>query len=402
MDILEVSINTTIDHPDQLRQMLKEFEHQNNLEVDLQVFDWASAWMEFIRISLYRYGPAISETGDTWMGSLASRNCLRPFKKEEVASMGGGEIFLPEMWKSCHDFDTQAIVAIPWSLDTYLVYYRRDLLKKAGVDESRAFQGLDEFQATLECLQTAGVEIPLAIATGGNSSNVLHNASSWVWAMGGDFISSDGKKVFFTEPKTLAGLEKYFQLYRFMPPAARKLDDDSMIHMFVRENAAITLANPPLLYEIGHQTIPLALSQNLNIAMQPGVPFVGGSHLIVWSHVPVRQEAAAIRLVRFLTSGELMLKLFKNAGLIPARLDILDQVESDPAYGPLIQSLKTGRAYKHLRLWGLVEDKLTRSLGKIWDTIFETRQPDLRQIILDTLSPVEERLNAILAEEMPS
>src|SRR5512142_193573 len=101
MDILEVSINNTIDNPDQLRLLLSDFERKQNVQVELQVYDWADAWMEFIRISLYRYGPSISETGDTWMGSLTSRNCLRPFKNEEIASMGGADVFLGEMWKSC-------------------------------------------------------------------------------------------------------------------------------------------------------------------------------------------------------------------------------------------------------------------------------------------------------------
>ena len=398
MDILEVSINNTIDNPDKLQRLLGEFEQQNNVKVDLQVFDWADAWMEFIRISLYRYGPAISETGDTWMGSLTSRNCLRPFKREEIAAIGGGDVFLGEMWKSCQDFDSHATVAIPWSLDTYLAYYRRDMLKKAGVDEKTAFSNVGAFEAMLKSLQDAGVEIPLAISTGGNSSNILHNASSWVWAMGGDFITPDGKKTLFTQPETLAGLQKYFSLYRFMPKTAQGLDDDNMIQMFVNEGAAVALANPPLLYEIRHRTVPLALIQNIGVAVQPGVPFVGGSNLIIWGHVPVRQESAAVHFIQYLTSAELMLKLFQNTGLIPARMDVLDQLETDPVYSPMAESLKTGRAFKHLRLWGLVEDKLTKALTKIWKTIFSTPKPDLPQIIYDTLSPLEGRLNTILSE----
>ena len=398
MDILEVSINNTIDNPGQLRRLLAEFERKNNVKVDLQVFDWAEAWMEFIRISLYRYGPSISETGDTWMGSLTSRNCLRPFHKEEIASMGGSDAFLGEMWKSCLDFDSGDAVAIPWSLDTYLVFYRRDLLVKAGVNERTAFSSLDAFQHTLESLQEAGVEVPLAISSGGNSSTFVHNASSWVWAAGGDFIAPDGKKLLLTRPETLAGLQRYFELYRFMPKVAQSLNDDDMVHMFVNEGAAITLANPPLLYEVHHRTVPLALIQNIAIAVQPGIPFVGGSNLIIWGHIPVRQEAAAVQFVRYLTSSEVMLELFQQSGLIPARLDVLNRVEMEPLYAPLAESFRTGRAFRHLRLWGLVEEKLTKALGKIWQSIFATPEPDVPRIIFDTLYPLENRLNAILSE----
>jgi len=398
MEILEVSINDTIEYPEKFRQMLNEFERQNKLRVELQTYDWDSAWMEFIRISLYRYGPSISETGDTWMGSLASRNCLRPFKKEEIASIGGSKAFLGEMWKSCQDFESHSIVAIPWSVDAYLIYYRRDLLAKAKVDEGTAFSSLENFNSTLERLQAAGVEIPLAISTGENSANILHNASSWVWAMDGDFISADGRNVLFTTPETLAGLRKYFELYRFIPRAAQSLDDSSLEDIFVSRDAAITLENPPLLYDIRHETMPLSITQNIGVAMQPGVPFVGGSNLIIWSHVSVRQEKAAVEFVRYLTTKENMLKLFDSSGLIPARLDALDQVETDPIYAPLTQAFKTGRAYKHLRLWGLVEEKLTKALGRIWKVIFATPKPNINKIMIDTLHPLEDRLNLILSE----
>ncbi len=398
MDKLEVSLNNTIEYPEVFHRMIAEFERQSRLQVELQTYDWDSAWMEFIRISLYRYGPSISETGDTWMGSLASRNCLRTFKKDEIASIGGETAFLGEMWKSCRDFEDGSIVAIPWSLDTYLAYYRRDMLAKAGVDEKTAFSSLEAFDSTLERLQAAGVEIPLAIATGDNSANILHNAASWVWAMGGDLISADGKRALFTEAKTLAGLRKYFGLHRFLPRSARELDDSNLEAMFVGRDAAIILENPPLLYDLKHETMPVSVVRNIGVAVQPGVPVVGGSNLIIWSHVPVRQEKAAVEFVRTLTTPENMLKLFESSGLLPARLEALNQVEADPVYAVVAQSLKSGRAFRHLRLWGLVEEKLTKALARIWKTIFAFPQPDIDQIIQDNLGPLEERLNTILSE----
>jgi len=393
----EISINF-IDEINKMVLFLNEFEQQNNVKIDLQTFDWPVAWTELMKISLYGHGPIVSETGSTWMSSLAGQNCLRPFKLNEVAAIGGADKFLPAAWQSCIDFDNETTLAIPWTLNTYLVYYRRDLLAQAGVEETSAFTSIENFVHTLEGLQKIGVEMPLAVPTAGNSVSVLHNASSFVWKMGGELINPDGKKVLFSNPKTLAGLKAYYSLSQFLPPTARNLLDEACVHAYLEGKAAITFRSPDLLNQINNGRTPEKISKNTGIAMQPGIPFVGGSNLVIWKHIQPSQEAAAVKLIRYLTSSENMMTQFREIGYIPANLDALNQVERDQIYVPLTQSLKTGRALQRVPLWGLVEDKLVKALNHIWQVIFATPQPDVEQIIKNTLLPLENRLNITLSQ----
>ena len=394
---LEISINF-IEDMNKMVLFLSKFEHQHNVKIDLQTFDWPNAWAELMKISLYGHGPIISETGSTWMSSLAGQNSLRHFHLSEVNAIGGADKFLPESWQSCIDFDNHTTLAIPWTLNTYLAYYRRDLLREAGVDEAPAFTSIENFISALESLQKIGLEIPLAIPTMGNSVSVLHNASSFVWKMGGEWIAKDGKQVLFSNPNTLAGLKEYFGLYRFMPPAARKLGDEDCIHAYLAGRAAVTFRSPDLLNQIKNEKTSEQVSQNTGIAMQPGIPFVGGSNLVIWKHVQPAQEAAAVELIRYLTSTGNMLTQFQNIGYIPANLEALNQVERDPVYLPLTQSLKTGRAFPRVPLWGLVEDKLVKVLSSIWRIIFSSPEPNVDRIIQDTLLPLEDRLNITLSQ----
>ena len=393
----EISINH-IPNIEEMVLLLNTFERQRNVKIDLLMFDWSNAWTELMKISLYGHGPIISEVGSTWMSSLAGQNCLRPFKPSEVAAMGGADKFLPESWQSCIDFEDETVLAIPWALNTYLAYYRRDLLAKAGVDETSAFSSLENLVHTLESLRKIDVDMPIAIPTTGNSVQVLHNASSFVWKMGGDFITPDGKRVLFSDPKTLAGLKEYFSLHQFMTPAARNLYDDACTNAFLEGRTAITFRSIDLLSQTKNGNVSKKVSQNTGIAVQPGIPFVGGSDLVIWKHVPPAQEAVAVELVRFLTSTENMMTQFQNARYTPANLDALNQVELDQTYVPLTQSLKTGRALKRVPLWGLVEDKLVKALNQIWQTIFATPDPKIDQIIEDALLPLEERLNITLSQ----
>ena len=394
---IEISINY-IEDINKMALFLNKYERQHNAKIDLQTFDWPTAWAELMKISLYGHGPIISETGSTWMSSLAGQNCLRRFNSNEVAALGGADKFLPEAWQSCIDFDNRTALAIPWTLNTYLAYYRRDLLKEAGVEETSAFNSIEAFISTLESLQKSGVAIPLAIPTTGNSVSVLHNASSFVWKMGGEWITADGKQVLFSDPNTMAGLKEYFGLHRFMPPAACNLRDEDCVHEYLAGKAAVTFRSPDLLTQIKNGKTPQQVSQNTGIAIQPGIPFVGGSNLVIWKHVQPTQENAAVELIRYLTSSGNMLAQFQDIGYVPANLEALNQVERDPAYLSLTQSLKTGRALPRVALWGLVEDKLVKGLNSIWRTIFAGPDPAVDRIIENTLLPLEERLNITLSQ----
>jgi multiple sugar transport system substrate-binding protein len=392
----EISINQITDL-DEMRLILNDFERLHNARLELQVFDWSNAWAELMKISLYGHGPIVSEVGSTWVSSLAGQNSLRPFKPQEIASMGGKENFLPESWQSCLDLDGENVLAIPWALNTYLVYYRRDLLANAGVDESTAFASIENLNHTLESLRDTGLEMPIALPNCNNSVGVLHNASTFVWEKGGDFILPDGKKVCFSDPNTLAGLREYFNLHKFMRPFARNLYDDDCSRAFLEGGAAVTFRSLDLLSLARGKNVPPQVSENTSIAIQPGIPFVGGSNLVIWNHIPPLQEPLAVDLVRYLTSPENMMTQFLKTKYTPANLEALNRVELDPTYSPLAQSLKKGRAFKRVPLWGLVEDKLVKALNHIWQKIFEAPEPNIDQIIQDTLLPLENRLNITLS-----
>ena len=398
MDPLEISINDTVDNSEELCFLIKEFEHQQGSNIDVRILEWSVAWTEFMKISIYRHGPVISETGDTWMGSLVSRNCLRSFTQVEIDSIGGAGAFLGEMWHSCIDPNEKVIAAIPWSLDTYMVYYRRDMLARAGVDESTAFNTIDSFTEAIEGLHRAGIEIPISLPTGGKSNTLIHNAASWIWERGGDYISADGKEMTLTKPETLAGLKDYFNLYRFIPPSAQHLNDKACANAFTDGNAAITLQNPTFLNRLKIGDWTQKSMENIGIAVQPGVPFLGGSHLIIWNHIRPAQEKIAVGLIRYLTSTSSLKWQFERTGLIPARLEALKEVEADPLYAPLVLALKTGRAYRSTRLWGLVEERLVDSLENIWNRLFSDPDPDLEQIIKSNVSGPEARLNLTLSQ----
>jgi multiple sugar transport system substrate-binding protein len=397
MTNLEISLNYSSDNCEEvLADLTAEFEKQTDTHASIHWMNWGEAWTEFMKISLYRHGPVVSEVGNTWTPSLSASNSLRSFKEKEFIFFGGKGAFLDEVSKSCVDPDTGNIVAIPWTLGTYMLFYRRDLLEKAGIDETTAFTTMENFYQTLEKLQQSGLKHPFVVSTEGQTLGTVHNIASWIWGAGGDFFNTKGNAVIFSSPETRAGMRQYFELHRFFPERGQRAEGITCWELFLNGEAAITLYNQAYLFNIEHGQIPPELIGKIGATVPPGVPFIGASNLVIWKHVPLNQENAALQLIQFMTSSDFLMPQFERTGVLPARLNALNRIES-PLYAPAIEALKKGRSFPHVRLWGLVEDKLAVSLNQIWSVLFDNPKADVEKTIAEILDPLEERLNLTLS-----
>jgi multiple sugar transport system substrate-binding protein len=242
-------------------------------------------------------------------------------------------------------------------------------------------------------LQAAGVPNPITLPSR-QSRMTLHNLAAWVWGSGSDFTSPDGKKVLFATDQAKAALCAYFDLARYMPPNMRYLDDTQSDVAFLHGEAAMTISGPWL--HMWPDTAP-EVTANMRQALPPGVPYIGGSHLVIWKHT--RQVEPALTLTRYLTDLDAQARLVWASGLFPARLDVLERepFHSDPFYQMAGEGLKTGRAFPALSLWGLVENKLVEAFATIWADIFAAPEAVIHAIVDEHLTRTAQRLNSTLS-----
>jgi multiple sugar transport system substrate-binding protein len=395
----ELEFSCMSDSPD-IRAALAEFEAQHRIKIRVVTYPWSAAWTELVKIALHKMGPDVSEIGSTWTQSLVSVEAVRPFVPLEVSTLGGSSAFLPAAWQSglAPDYSgKRSVWAIPWISDTRLIYYRRDWLQQAGIDEQTAFQTFEQLERTLQRLQENGVAIPWAIATN-PSVFTLHTLAAWVWGAGGDFLSADGKRTQFSKPEAQAGILAYFNLYRYIAPAARNLDATQASELFHNGQAAVTVSTPGFLQLVRNRETSSVETEHIGIALMPGVPFVGGTNLIVWKHC--RYTRSACDLVRFLTSRQGQIACCTpKAGLFPTRLEALDgpTFMSDSTYVTIGQSLKTGRGFHGTYVWGAVEERLATLLGELWAEIFANPDVDVAEIVKARLDVLAQRLDSALS-----
>src|SRR5438552_7403885 len=182
----ELRLSSMRESAEVIQPLLDEFRAAEGIVVRVRLLAWDTAWSDLTRMARNGAGPDVSEIGSTWVGDLVATNALHPFNAEELAALGGADAFLPNAWAGGQVAGQGQMWAIPWLTGARLIFYRRNLLERAGVDEQTAGQSADQLDRTLACLQAAGVGVPWTVPTGATHTTLL-NAASWVRGAGGDF-----------------------------------------------------------------------------------------------------------------------------------------------------------------------------------------------------------------------
>jgi multiple sugar transport system substrate-binding protein len=384
-------------------QAALEFLQSLNLKCQITTMFWESEWADLVKVATYSAGPNVSQVAAPAVINLAAMNALAEFTPGEVISWGGASIFLPAAWQTVKEAGEAQVWSIPWLADVRVVYYWRDLLEQAGVDESAAFDTADRFHSTLQQLQAAGLTHPLLLLTHFPFA-ALHYLASWVWGAGEDFVNPDGHSLRFDEPQFRAALRAYFNLHSYLPSGTNALTPmtgglSKAVDLFARRQVAVTIGDPSWLGATlaALRDTPQAIDR-LGVALPPGPPYVGGSNLVIWKHT--RQRDVALRLIRNLISPDVQANFCQQIGLLPTRLEALQRppYSTDPRYQVLAHAAQSGRSYPTLLRWGLIEENLSRTLMQIWSDLAANPRCDLDMLFGQRIDPLAKRLNNLLAQ----
>jgi len=383
-----------------LRGLLGIFEREKDVRISLRRVSWERAWQTLLMDAVEGKGPHVSQIGSTWVATMAMLDALRVFNKEDVFAMGGPPRFLPSAWESVKFADRPEVWAIPWSIYTFVLYYRRDLLEKADVDPATAFATPTAMRQTFASLSRNGIA-PWVFPSLHPYADLVHIASSWARAGGGDFMSENGREPLFARPEASAGLMDFFELFQFIPPALRGLNVEACTNAFARGDAAVLIGGA----EVGNELMesPYAsqeMRENVAVTTLPGVPWVGGDHLVVWKNVladPAR-EKSALDLLIYLSKRETQVQLFKQQLVLPARIDAYDELTFplETTNSTLQTILKTGRPHPALRLWRRIEAFLDEMLLDIGSSVLKQPAGSPSNIAMQMLDDYEQKLAAVL------
>ena len=375
-----------------LENSFHEFETQSHHRIHTETISWEKAWQQILMWALHENSPHVSHVGSTWATSLFRMNALRPFTLTEIRSMGSQIAFLPQAWQSTQSGDPENF-AMPWGTYTFVLAYRKDWLKKAGINEKNAFTTFETLANTLKKLRESGIKNPWVVPVGHDHLDTLHYVASWVWGVDGEFISPDAQRATFNEPEALKAITQYFELLQYMKRVPLPLDEDGALGMFVQSEAAVTIVGCGIPYTwFNSQLISKEMQLNLGFAPMPGMPWVGGDHLVIWkqARMSLEIERASIEFVRYLISQPVQEANAQGDDVrFPSRPDAFGALPFPESQltASILSSLRSGRSYRPIAYWSKIEHQFARAFGTIAENIFKGMPPaDAVKERLDSLA----------------
>lgn len=113
-------------------ELLKEFERLHpGIRVDVQQLPITAAHEKLLTAFAGDAMPDIGQIGNTWMPELATLGALEPLQSRvDASSVIDQSDYFAGIWDS-NVIDGQ-LFGVPWYVDTRLLFYRKDVLAKAG------------------------------------------------------------------------------------------------------------------------------------------------------------------------------------------------------------------------------------------------------------------------------
>lgn len=115
------------------------------------------------------------------------------------------------------------IYALPHQLDVSMLYYNKDLFRRAGLDPDAPPKSLDDIVAYSRKISALGSDIYGFYFAGNCAGCNAYTLLPYIWASGGDIMNADGTAPTLDDPAVAAALDMHKTLWqdKLMPPAAK-------------------------------------------------------------------------------------------------------------------------------------------------------------------------------------
>ena len=394
------------------QRIVRAFERQTGVNVKVELVGWDVQFDRIRNAAVSGGGPDVTQAGTTqvpFFAALGGFSDVTP----RIKDIGGKAAYAPGIWQTTQLAGRDGTYAIPWFTEARAIYYRKDVLEKAGVDPATAFKDWDAFQQTLQTIKDKVPTIdgkPIAPfgSPGKKAFDLVHHVMPFVWDAGGAELSSDDKKSTIDSPQAEQGVN-------FMAGLIQKgLYDKSMLerdgtqveNQFKGGRLAVWIGGPWVLGSVGRTDDTTWVSdarKNVGVAPMPAGPsgkgftFVGGSNLMMLKNTKHPNEAWA--LMKYLSGDAVQTEYANLMGMFPARLVPQKQVgETDPDHRAFFSAIQQGRTYAPIPQWAQIENAYKNRLGAILDSAAGQGRPYNESSLSSQLHTAAQEADALLQQ----
>ncbi|MFN8177851.1 MAG: sugar ABC transporter substrate-binding protein [bacterium] len=307
-----------------VQELVRDFERENpGIRVEVQQIPWSAAHEKLLTAFVGRSTPDLAQLGNTWVAEFVALGALEPLHSRiasaEPIDRGA---FFAGVW------DTNVIdgepYGVPWYVDTRLMFYRKDLLARAGFTTMPT--NWSGWRAAMDAVKKLG---------GANRYAVFFPVNEWEQPIifglqaGSTLLADHDTRGAFSQPEFARAFRWYLDVFanHLSPPVASN-DIANLYQEFSRGYFAMYVTGPWNLGEF-RRRLPPELADSWATAplpgpddRLPGVSMAGGSSLVLFHHS--RRQDDAWKLVRYLSRADVQLRFYQLSGDLPARVAAWD------------------------------------------------------------------------------
>lgn len=307
-----------------VKELVRDFEHEHpGIRVEVQQIPWSAAHEKLLTAHVGGSTPDLAQLGNTWIAEFTALRALEPLSGRIAASAAispGG--FFPGIWDTnVLDGETWGV---PWYVDTRVLFYRRDLLARAGYDSvPGSWAGWRE---AMEAVKRV---------VGPDRYPVFLPLNEWPPPMllglqaGSPILRDDGTRGAFSGPEFREAFDFFTGLFRDgLAPPVSNTEVANVYQEFERGYITMWITGPWNLGEFRRRLPPEAQDTWCTAPLPgpggaaTGLSMAGGSSLVVFRRSANRDAAWA--LVEFLSRPEQQVRFFELCGSFPARVEAWD------------------------------------------------------------------------------
>jgi len=300
-----------------VKELVRDFEREHpGVRVRVQQIPWTAAHEKLLTAHVGRASPDLAQLGNTWIPEMVTLGALEPLERWRAGSSVTPQSNYPGIWATNVVDDT--LFGVPWYVDTRVLFYRKDLLARAGY---RAMP--PDWAGWLQAMR--------AIRRNGGPGKYAIFLPMNEWPpqailglqQSSPLISADAYGT-FRQPAFARAFDFLLTLYHdSLAPPVRGSEIANLYQEFSRGTFAMYITGPWNLGEF-RRRLPPELQDSWATAPLPGpagpasgVSLAGGSSLVLYRSSP--HKALAWQLIEFLSRPEQQIRFYRLTGDLPAR-----------------------------------------------------------------------------------
>jgi N,N'-diacetylchitobiose transport system substrate-binding protein len=318
-------------------------------KVNIEFVPWAQAHDKFTTAIAGGKTPDVAEMGTTWTPEFADEGAFeevaKPAPGKYVSSLIDAATLNGKVWGK------------PWYAGSRALLYRKDVLKKAGVQPPKTW---DEMLTAAKAIKA---KVPGIYPTG-YTGLTEHMYLPTIWQAGGQIATQNGKSWTsdLNTPQAVKAIQYYADIYKqgLTPKAAIGWEEPDAQTAFINSDIAMLVAGG-----WGYNAILAAkpgMKSKIGVELEPAGPsgkdtaFAGGSHLVVFNGSKDKDLANAF--VDYMLEPANLNKFTSAVGFLPGTVDGINASGylNDPVRKPFAEQLLNHSAvYPPSPRWGALE-----------------------------------------------